>query len=283
MERNTWLHLLTLVILLLLTKGEVKGQELNIKLGDRHTIRSVVLNEDREILVHVPENYGESDKTYPVLYRLDGNVYQLLETVSIVNRLTYVDEIAPELIIVSIVNIDRNRNMWPVNTKYYPEPEIPGAKSFLSFIGDELIPYVNNNFRTKNDRIICGQSLSSVFILYTLLEKPEIFDSYIACSAAFPDCEDYFNRLADSSFKELESFKGKRVFITNGLKDPLDPNGEMHKQMLDFSGKLLGILDNRISLQYMVYENEGHVPFHSLYDGLKFISRPDQNKSVTSN
>jgi predicted alpha/beta superfamily hydrolase len=274
---------IVLGIVLGLISGKIAGQELNVKIADRYIIKSGILNEDREVLIHVPDNYGKSDKSYPVLYRLDGDINQMLETVSIVNRLTYSDEIIPEMIIVSIVNIDRDSDMWPVNTRYYPEPAIPGAESFLSFIDEELIPYVDNNFRTKKDRIICGQSLSSVFVLYTLLERPEIFDSYIACSAAFPDCVDYFKRLADSSLKEIESFKGKRIFITNGLKDPLDPNGEMHKQMLDFSGKLLGILNNRISLQYMVYENEGHVPFHSLYDGLKFISRPDQKKSVTSN
>lgn len=262
---------LTINLLFALTILNVRGQELNIKLGNKHTIRSGVLGEDREILVHLPENYNKSDKTYPVLYRLDGNSYQLLETVSLVNRLSYVDEIIPEIIIVSIVNIDRNSNMWPVNTKYYPEPKVPGAERFLSFIGEEIVPYIDNNFRTSGERTICGQSLSGMFVLYALLEKPELFDSYLAASAGFPDCEDYFKRLADSSLKNMDRFEGKRIFITNGLKDPLDPIGELHQQMIYFSDMLLNKLDNRTSLKYLTYENEGHVPFHSYYDGLKYI------------
>jgi predicted alpha/beta superfamily hydrolase len=265
------IHLISLVILSLFVNGELKGQELNIKLGYKHTIESTVLGEDREILVHLPENYDKSDKTYPVLYRLDGNIYQLLETVSIANRLTYVDEIAPELIIVSIVNIDRNRSMWPVNTKYYPEPAIPGAKSFLSFIGEELVPYIDRTYRTRTERTICGQSLSGMFVLYALLEKPELFDSYLAASAGFPGSEDYFKSLAASSLKELENFKGKRIFFTNGLKDQLDPEGILHQQMIDFSTMLSRRLENIASIKYLTYEDEGHVPFNSYYDGLKYI------------
>ena len=80
-----------------------------------------------------------SDKSYSVLYRLDGNTQIMLETIATVNRLTFSDEIAPEMIIVAIENTNRPRDMWPVNTKYYPEPNIPGAKSFLAFIEKELI------------------------------------------------------------------------------------------------------------------------------------------------
>ena len=271
MKINSRIHLISLVILTLFMNGEARGQELSIKLGDKHTIKSAVLAEDREILVHLPENYDKSNMTYPVLYRLDGNVYQLLETVSIVNRLTYVDEITPELIIVSIVNIDRNSNMWPVNTKYYPEPAIPGAGRFLSFIGEELIPYIDSKFRTKGERTICGQSLSGMFVLYALLEKPELFDSYLAASGGFPGSEEYFKRLAASSLKESESFKGKRIFITNGLKDQLDPEGVLHQQMIDFSTMLSRRLENIASIKYLTYEDEGHVPFHSYYDGLKYV------------
>jgi predicted alpha/beta superfamily hydrolase len=265
---------IVLGIMLGLISGKIAGQELRIKLGDKHTIKSAVLAEDREILVHLPENYDKSKMTYPVLYRLDGNVYQLLETVSIVNRLTYVDEITPELIIVSIVNMDRNSNMWPVNTKYYPEPAIPGAGRFLSFIGEELIPYIDSKFRTNGERTICGQSLSGMFVLYALLEKPELFDSYLAASGGFPGSEDYFKKLAASSLKELENFKGKRIFITNGLKDQLDPEGVLHQQMIEFSAMLSRCLENTASLKYQTYKDEGHVPFHSYYDGLKYIYQP---------
>ena len=62
------------------------------------------------------------------MLRLDGSQILLTETFVIVNRLTYSYEITPEMIIVAIKNIDRDKDMWPVNTKYYPEPRVPGAE-----------------------------------------------------------------------------------------------------------------------------------------------------------
>lgn len=247
------------------------GQELIVNVGQREIIKSKILNEDREILIHLPENYSNSDKTYPVLYRLDGSLILMTETVVIVNRLTYSYEITPEMIIVAIKNTDRDKDMWPVNTKYYTQPRVPGAENFLGFISEELLPYIDSNYRTSNKRIICGQSLSTVFVLYAFLQQPGLFDSYIAISGAFPDCEPFFKELTESSLLQKDKFIARKLFITNGLKDPLDPNGDMHRQMVDFTNLLNRELGDKISLKYVPYKNEGHVPFPSLYDALRFI------------
>jgi len=259
------------VLLLILIAGKLSGQELTVKIGEKHTIKSAILSEDREILIHLPENYNSSEKTYPVLLRLDGSQILLTETFVIVNRLTYSYEITPEMIIVAIKNIERDKDMWPVNTKYYTEPRVPGAANFLGFIEEELLPYIDNSFRTTGEKILCGQSLSSVFVLNTFLQKPALFDSYIAISGAFPGCEKYFRELTEEALMQKDEFAGRKLFISNGLKDPLDPNGTMHKQMNDFTKLLNSEIGDKISLKYVPYKNEGHVPFHSLYDALKFI------------
>ena len=259
------------VAICLIPLNQALGQELKVNVGQREVIRSKILNEDREILIHLPENYNNSDKTYPVLYRLDGSLILLTETFVIVNRLTYSYEITPEMIIVAIKNTERDRDMWPVNTKYYPEPRVPGAENFLSFIRDELLPYIDSNYRTSNESIICGQSLSSVFVLNTFLQEPGLFDSYIAISGAFPGCEVFFKELTESSLLQKDKFIGRKLFITNGMNDPLDPNGEMHREMVDFTNLLNSELGDQISLKYVPYINEGHVPFPSLYDALRFI------------
>ncbi len=247
------------------------SQDINVKIGFTETIKSEILQESRNVLIHLPDSYTDSDKLYPVLYRLDGSTELLLETISAVNRLTYSDEIAPEMIIVAIENKNRPRDMWPVNTKYYPEPNIPGAKSFLEFIEKEIIPYIETNYQTNQERIICGQSLSGIFTTYTFLTKPELFDSYIICSGAFPGCEIYFKELSVKAFQQKEQFNGKKLFITNGLKDPLDPNGKMNQAMIDFTNSVKDNLEERVSYKYLTYENEGHVPFQSIYHGLRYI------------
>lgn len=248
-----------------------QAQDINIKIGHIDSLKSDILKENRKIIVHLPDSYNESSDKYPVLYRLDGNVELMMETVSIVDRLTYGDEIAPEMIIVAIENTNRARDMWPTNTMYYPETEKAGAKDFLEFIENELIPFIDKKYQTNQNRILCGQSLSGVLTLYTFLSKPKLFNSYIVSSGAFPGCNNYFMDLRDISFQQINQFNGRKIFITNGLHDPLDPNGEIEKQILDFSNSIHEILGKKVLHKYVIYENEGHVPFHSLYDGLKFI------------
>jgi predicted alpha/beta superfamily hydrolase len=271
MNRKVWYIIIVIALNMLIPPEVIYGQNVNIKLGFRYSIKSGSLNEFRRILIHLPENYAISGKSYPVLYRLDGDRDLLFETLSIVNRLALNEEIIPDMIVVAIENTNRTRDMWPVNTKYNPAPQKAGAAEFLDFIEKELIPYIESKYRTTEDRILCGQSLSGVFTIYAFLAKPELFNSYIASSGSFPDCEKYFKDLYLKSFQQIDDFKGQKLFITNGLKDELDPDGMENLAVIDFSNSAKAILGNRVKFKYLAYENEGHVPFQSLYDGLKFI------------
>lgn len=259
-----------IILLGLMTTGVVEGQDVNVKIGLRDSIKSEILHGSSRILIHLPDNYGTSNKSYPVMFRLNGNPAMMLETVSAVNRLALDQEIIPEMIIVSIETIS-GKDMWPVNTKYYPEPETLGANNFLSFIEKELIPYVEKRFRTNGDRILYGQSMTAVFTIYAFLAQPKLFNSYIACSGAFPDCEAFFKEFSLKSFQQTDQFNGRKIFITNGLKDELDPDGKMNQTLIDFSNSVKDKLGNRVLCKYLTYEDEGHVPFYSLYDGLKYI------------
>jgi predicted alpha/beta superfamily hydrolase len=259
------------ILLGMFLPGLIYGQDINIKLGIRDSIQSTSLKEIRRILIHLPENYASSGKSYPVLYRLDGSPDLLFETISIVNRLVQNEEIIPEMIVVAIENTNRSRDMWPVNTKYNPAPQTAGADEFLNFIEKELIPYTEGKYRTTEDRILCGQSLSGVFTLYAFLTRPKLFKSFIASSGSFPDCEKYFKELSGKSFQQTDGFRGQCLFITNGLKDELDPEGEENRDVLEFSDSIKVKLGNRVKYKYLTYENEGHVPFQSVYDGLKYI------------
>ena len=45
--------------------------------GSNIQIQSKVLNQEREIQVYLPDGYEESEKSFPVLYLLDGQRYFL--------------------------------------------------------------------------------------------------------------------------------------------------------------------------------------------------------------
>jgi predicted alpha/beta superfamily hydrolase len=277
MRNKNRFSLFMIALIALTGPGTIFGQDISIKICSRHSIKSEILQKDRNVLIHLPDNYSESNKSYPVLYQVMGDSASILEIVSTVNRLAHGEKIMPEMIIVAIETIE-GKDLWPTNSKFYPEPAAIGANDFLTFIEKDLIPYVENKYRTKDDRILYGQSMTSVFTIYTFLERPELFNSYIASSGAFPGCESFFKELSLKSFEQIDQFNGQKLFITNGLNDPLNSQVDALGQMTDFSSLLKDELGMKVGYKYLTYENGGHVPFHSLYDGLRFIYESDQKE-----
>jgi len=261
-----------IIILGLLVPRITYSQDINIKIGFRDSIKSEILHESRKILIHIPDSYSKSNKSFPVLYQVKGDTASMLEIVSTVNRLALGEEIMPEMIIVAIENVG-GKDVWPTDST-----TAIGVNNFQAFFEKELISYIGKKYRTTDDRILYGQSTTAVFTLYTFITNPKLFSSYIACSGAFPFCENYFKEISLKSFQQFDKFNGRKIFITNGLKDPLIAQVNSLQQMTDFSNLVKEKLGNRITYKYLTYENEGHVPFHSLYDGLKFIYQSNEKK-----
>jgi len=264
MRKSNLLPLWLWILIVGLSTAKLPAQE--IKPGYQDSIESKVLKETRKIFIKLPKDYHSSDKSYPVLYRLDGDVDLFIETAGVIHRLAYREELIPEMIVVMIENTHRNRDMMPVNTGFFKQE--PGAEKFRKFIEDELFPHMRQSYRISGERILCGQSLSSIFTLYCFLTSPDSFDSYIASSAGFPDCESYFINLTHEML-ETGQKNLKKVFLSYGGKDPLDPEGVMKKQVSNFTRLIQS--DEHIDCMYKIYPHEGHVPYQSLYHGLKFL------------
>ncbi len=262
-RKNNLIILLT-AILFISPATTLSGQE--IQIGYQDSIESKVLSETRKLVIHLPKDYYSSHKAYPVIYRLDGGLDLFIETVGVIHRLTYREEVMPEVIVVLIENTNRNRDMMPTNTGFYTKE--PGAEKFKKFIEDELFLYMSSSYRITDKKVLCGQSLSSIFTLYCFLTSPYMFDSYIASSAGFPDCEEYFINLTNEML-ETKQEKLKKLFLTYGVNDPLDPERVIKQQLSNFTQLIES--DDNIDYKFKIYEDEGHVPYQSLYHGLKFL------------
>ena len=142
---------------------------------------------DYEIYISLPVDYFQSDTTfYPVLYCTDGN-YAFNLVSNIVNILTFPREEIPRVLVVSIGYKIKDLMDFVANRKIDLLPnndaEVGGASKFLSFISDELIPYIESNYRVKqNDRTLMGYSMGGLFSLFAMFSKPEIFQGYYAGS-----------------------------------------------------------------------------------------------------
>jgi predicted alpha/beta superfamily hydrolase len=233
-----------------------------ITCGNYRKIYSNVLHEERILLISLPEDYGKSDKTYPVLFKLDGDKENFLQAFSAAFYLFDMTDNAFDPIIIGIENTDRNRDMLPDQKANY----------FIQFIHTELIPFVDRNYRTNGFRILCGQSLSSLFALYSFLEQPDIFDAYILGSFGF--YKESLSVLFENELKrnsDLKSIGTKYLFVGNGKLDKNDPDGTITKRGDQFLELPKQTVPSSVIMKCKVYEEEGHVPYPTIYDGLKWI------------
>ena len=167
--------------LLLAIPAVFGGDKEPIEVGHRFTIHSKVLDEDRTIMVGLPQNYEQGNATYPVLYMTDA-LTQFHHTVGTVSFLARNNRM-PETIVVAVVNTDRTRDLTPAMD--HPDDRAGnhgGADNFLKFFETELIPHVDKNYRTQPFRMFAGHSLGGLFSVYAFLSRNELFDAFIAVS-----------------------------------------------------------------------------------------------------
>ena len=169
----------TLLVVLALVQADA-GTPLEI--GRTYRIASRTLGETRVIDVSLPDSYSDdTTRRYPVLVVLDGDYdHQIAATIA---RFYSATSQMPEVIVVGVRNVDRNRDLTPELLPDFPMPpelaRAGGAEAFLGFIGDELIPYVDRRYRTAPFRVLIGHSLGGLFATYALSHRPELFTGYV--------------------------------------------------------------------------------------------------------
>ena len=147
------------------------------------SLSSTILNETREVWIHVPEGYEKSDDRYPVLIQLGGGPH-FAYSMAIVDLLAKNEHI-PAMIVAALPDPTPRhhyRDSTPTRVDYLPASG--GAPAFLRFLKEELIPHLEANFRTQPFRILCGHGLSGLFAVYALLESPGTFGGFITDGAS---------------------------------------------------------------------------------------------------
>ena len=146
-------------------------------------IYSDKLSAEREITIQLPRDYNlDEEKRYPVFIVFDGDY--LFEIVSgNVDYMSFWGDI-PEAIVVGINQIDSRYNDTSVvdNINFTP---ISSTANFFEFVSQELIPYINKNYRTTNFRVAVGHERTANFINFFLIKKVPIMNGYIAVSPKY--------------------------------------------------------------------------------------------------
>lgn len=209
---------------------------------EKRTLHSGNVGQDYEILVSLPKSYSRNNDSYPVIYLLDAyRAFFIMK--GCLDLFTIPSPRIPEVILVGIGyggkdeeallnwTIGRTRDLTPAKSSAveegirntfakagYPELSVTtgGASHFLEFMKDELIPFIESNYKVdRNARILAGYSYGGLFALYVLFKDPVLFDKYFIGSPTI----DYENGIIygfESDF--ATNFTGLRaeVFLTSG-------------------------------------------------------------------
>ena len=265
-----------LVILLLFAETVFAQNVDDIIVAKRMRITSRILGEERTIFVSTPSGYSDSTASFPVMYVLDGDPDVITFYSGIVNNLFGYD-LCPEMIIVAIENTVRIRDMAPskpkynelgVEIKYYGDEKVGEADKFLSFIENELFPYIDKNYRTIPYRIFSGHSAAAMCVTHAFLSHTNMFNAYIAMSPSLYWDSNLLNRVADEKIGGL-NLKYKQYYFSVGGDETPSNIGEAHTFAKTLKVKSPTAL--RWKFDYIANEDHGSQVTVALYNALRFI------------
>ena len=158
--------------------------QVTIQDTEKHHLASSYVDQEYSIFVALPPGYADSDKTYPTLYATDGDL--IFGGLTQIARLVAFNKTLPQLVVVGIGYPVHWTKTQPFRVRdYVPagwRPEHPSGQAggFLGFVCEELIPWVETEYRVDpKDRCYMGGSLGGLFGLYALFTRPEAFSHYL--------------------------------------------------------------------------------------------------------
>jgi len=156
--------------------------------SEERILYSQITRRSYRIDVLLPNSYSSSQKTYPVIYLLDGDFTTGLAS-SLTEFLHFLGT-TPEVIVASIqLVVEPNEDFGYLREIEFKVPGVQDAPPeshanlFLSALEQEILPLVETAYRANPaERILYGYSSSGFFTLYALLSLPGLFRTYLAGS-----------------------------------------------------------------------------------------------------
>lgn len=144
------------------------------------------------------------------------------------------------LVGVGIINTNRRRDLL----------YIKGADKFLDFVTSELIPVVEKDYRTQK-RILYGHSFGGGFTLYSMINKPNYFNYYIASSPT-----PIMDLIKKENYQQMDSVCKNRIafYLSYGSKDM----GQVKKWSQRLKDNLAGLKYNNLDWRFNIFEGKDH-------------------------
>ena len=199
------------------------------------TYKSDVMGEYRPVLVYTPADYEKGNKKYPVFYLVSGTT-DTEETWFKVGKLNVIlDNLIAQGKAVPMIVVMPYGNVFGTT----PSPTtVASAKMYQKFeqeLTECVMPFIEKNFRTKNDRrsrAIAGFSRGGGQSLFTVYSNFDRF-SYLASYSAYltPEVMDIYFPNIENDIKKLDL-----MWFGVGTSDFLYQNVLDHQAYFDQKG-----------------------------------------------
>ncbi len=167
------------IFLLFFTTEFIYSQEFFVK-----EFQSDVLNTTRLLKISIPKSYKDNpNRMYPLTIVMDS---EYLFDIYVSNAKLYANkDKAPEQIVVGIIqNQNKERYQDCAYNKVTSMPD-ENALKFYKFIRNEVLNYMDANYRISPFKTIVGKTLTSNFINYFLLEKKPAFSAFVNLNPSY--------------------------------------------------------------------------------------------------
>lgn len=279
--KKRWKQAIIVSLLLLTLTSAVAAQDQPLQpfvIAQIATIHSKIMGEDRSLFIYNPDKNGANLlPSYPVLYTLDENDMTLVT--GLVRYLSaYNEKMSPMLVVGIDGGATRIRDLTPTHSLIdnlghldsSPDSWLKdsgGSERFAQFIRDEVMPYVEQHYKTGPFRILAGHSVGGLEAINCLLVHPEMFDAYIAISPSLWWDKGYMLLLAKD---KLNSLRGKKKFLF--LADSPE-TGPFTNYVYDFDALISAKKPPTLQYKHMFYPTESHgsVTAKAYYDGMRYL------------
>ncbi|MBL4788321.1 MAG: hypothetical protein JKY60_04500 [Kordiimonadaceae bacterium] len=186
-----WLKATAKFISILALLALIAGSFHSYSLANRETHRSLqsgVLNETRTYSVIVPTSYAnEPNRRYPVLYVLDGEKTRNNRIAAGIADILGLFSDVPDMIVVSVHGNKKRARDFMRNgavSAYDGKISKGGAEKFTRYLNHELIPKIDDFYRSNNFRILSGHSRGGLYVMDRFAASETSFNAFFAYSPA---------------------------------------------------------------------------------------------------
>lgn len=248
--------------------------------AEHYRLASSISHKEYRISVISPADYStRDDGKYPTFYIYDAVGENFSQLVQLVQAM---DTIAPPTIWVgigpgsdSLWDAQRNSDLTPTtgsietviaSASAQIEPISGGAPAMLNVLTEEIMPFVQDQYRTSNEVVLGGHSFAGLFAAFAFIERPDLFGRVLLASPSLWWDNEVVQR---STLKSQLLSHPSRVFLSVGGGE----TEEMITSKRNFESALLALELPNLDLESVEYPEARHndTVFPSFMEGVPFV------------